>query len=107
MANGGGTITWTSARTREFIAGASTPTWTDDIYLITGTASGTSSKGNSFTAQTIDPIRKEMACYFIVSGSIEFIPSGKAVRVIDFGNGNCDNQATVTINGTVYNITLK
>ena len=40
-ANNGGTITWTSNRTREWVAGESTPIWSDDEYLITGTASGT------------------------------------------------------------------
>jgi hypothetical protein len=29
------------------------------------------------------------------------------MRTIDFGNGTCDDLATVTINGKVYNITLK
>ncbi len=106
-ANGGGTITWTSQRTREYIQGANTPQWSDDVYLITGSASGSSSKGNSFTATIINAVRKEMACYFLVSGTVEFHPSGKATRTIDFGNGTCDNLATVTINGIVHNITLK
>ena len=106
-ANGGGTISWTSQRTREFILGSSTIPWGDDVYLITGSASGTSSKGHSFTATITNAVRKELACHFLVSGTIEFNLSGKAMRTIDFGNGTCDNQATVTINGNVYNITLK
>lgn len=107
VANGGGTITWTSQRTREFIAGASTSTWADDVYLITGTASGTSAKGNTFTATITNPVRKELACHYIVSGTIDLTPNGKLTRTIDFGNGACDNKATVTINGTTYNITLR
>jgi len=107
QANGGATISWVSQRTREFIAGASTPTWTDDVYLITGSASGSSSAGKSFTATITSPVRKELACHFLVSGTIEFNPSGKATRTIDFGNGACDNDATVTINGKVHHITLK
>lgn len=107
QANGGGTITWVSQRTREFVAGASTPAWADDVYLITGTASGISSTGKSFTAETTSPIRKELACHYIVSGTINFTPSGKFTRSIDFGNGACDNLATVTINGNTYTITLR
>jgi hypothetical protein len=106
-ANGGGTITWTSQRTREFIEGASTPQISDDVYLISGTASGSSSSGRSFTASTITPVRKEMSCSWLVSGTIEFNPSGKPTRTIDFGNGNCDNKATVTINGNSFQITLR
>ena len=105
-ANGGGTITWTSARTREWIAGENTLIWSDDVYLITGSASGTSAAGLSFTAVINSPLRKELACRYIVSGSIAITPQGKATRLVDFGGGSCDNQATVTINGQVHSITL-
>jgi len=105
-ANGGGTITWTSTRQREWIAGESTPTWSDDVYLITGSASGTNAHGNTFTAQITIPLRRELSCHHFVSGRFDLTPTGKATRTIDFGNGACDDQATVTINGNVYNITL-
>jgi hypothetical protein len=39
-------------------------------------------------------------------GVLEHTPSGKAMRTIDYGNGACDDQATVTINGNTYTITL-
>jgi hypothetical protein len=39
-------------------------------------------------------------------GLLQHTPGGKATRYIDFGNGACDSDATVTINGTNYNITL-
>ncbi len=105
-AGGGGTITWTSSRQREWIAGEGTPTWLDDSYLITGSASGTSATGNSFTASITSALRKNIGCRYLVSGTLALTPSGKATRYIDFGSGACDNQATVTINGNVYNITL-
>ncbi len=105
-ANGGGTITWTSSRTREWIAGESTPTWSDDEYLITGSASGTNAAGNSFTAAITTPLDVKLNCHYIVAGAFSITPSGKPTRSVDFGNGVCDNQATVTINGNVYNITL-
>jgi hypothetical protein len=102
----GRTINWTSNRDREWILGESTPTRFDDVYLITGTASGSSSTGNSFTATTISPLRYEVSCHHLVSGSLSITPSSKPVRTVDFGSGSCDNQATVTINGNVYTITL-
>jgi hypothetical protein len=36
------------------------------------------------------------------------MPAGKATRTIDYGylNGNCDNLATVTINGVTKTIIL-
>lgn len=105
-ASGGGTITWTSARTREWIVGELTPAWSDDVYLITGSANGTSASGNSFTMAITTALRKEIGCRHLVSGSLTLTPSGKPTRYINFGSGACDNQATVTINGNIYNITL-
>lgn len=105
-ASGGGTITWTSTRTREWIQGELTPTWFDDVYLITGSANGTNAAGNSFSMAITSALRKEIGCRHIVSGQLTLTPSGKPTRYVDFGSGACDNQATVTINGNVYNITL-
>lgn len=102
----GGTITWTSNRTREWIAGESTWTWGDDIYLITGSANGTAATGNSFTVNITSALRKEIGCRHFVSGKFEMTPSGKATRYVDFGTGACDNAATVTINGHIYNVSL-
>ncbi|MCW3085663.1 MAG: hypothetical protein JWP12_3029 [Bacteroidetes bacterium] len=102
----GGTITWTSNRTREWIVGESTSTWSDDVYLITGSASGTSAAGISFTLNITSALRREIGCRHFVSGSFALTPSGKATRYVDYGTGGCDNSATVTINGNVYNITL-
>jgi len=105
-ANNGGTITWTSVRNREWIAGENTPTWFDDVYLITGSADGTSAAGNSFNATITSALRKEIGYKHIVSGILNITPSGKATRILNFGNGVRDDKATVTINGNVYNITL-
>lgn len=107
LANNAGTITWVSSRNREWIAGYVTPTWLDDVYLITGSASGSKTPGNSYTALIINPLRKEIGCKHFVSGSLEITPTGKATRTLDYGNGICDNIATVTINGKVFTIILK
>ena len=110
LANGGGTVTWVSSRTREWIAGYTTfgpGNWADDVYLISGSASGTSASGNTFTANITSPLKRDFSCpRWFISGTVDFTPSGKPVRTIDFGPGTCDDQATVTINGTVHTITL-
>lgn len=104
--NNGGTISWVSDRLREWTEGENTSVWSDDIYLISGTASGSHSNGNSYTAAITTPLKVKMNCHWIVSGGLNLTPAGKPTRSIDWGNGTCDNQATVTINGNVYNITL-
>ncbi len=110
----GGTISWVSTRDREWIAGSSTPIWTDDVYLITGSGSGTRADGTTFTAVISSALQVEICTmagttyprHRIVSGIINITPSSKPVRVINYGSGACDNQATVTVNGNTYNITL-
>jgi hypothetical protein len=106
-ANNGGTVIWKSERVREWIEGSTTPVWNDDVYLVTGSASGTSATGNNFTLTILHALRKEIGCRHFVSGQISLAPDNKAVRLIDYGNGVCDNEATVTINGKSHIITLK
>lgn len=108
-ANNAGTLTWQSTRQREWTAGESTLSWQDDMYSITGTASGTSSGGGSFQSNITSPLIRNMApgCRrYFTAGTIAHTPAGKATRYLDYGNGTCDDQATVTINGNTYPITL-
>lgn len=106
-ANAGGTIIWKSNRSREWIAGESTLSWNDDVYLITGSATGTSATGRNFTLTILTALRKEIGCRHFVSGQLSLAPDNKLTRLIDYGNGTCDNEATVTINNKTYTITLR
>ena len=107
------TITWSSDRVRTWIEGASTSYATDglngvldDVYLVNGTASGINRKGKAFTAKTTKDLRIELSCHYIVEGVIEITPDQMQSATIDFGNGSCDDQATVTIGSKVKTITL-
>lgn len=105
----GGTASWNATRTIEWIEGDATPTDPkDDVYLISGNASGTSVKGVTYTASTDPnkPLRIALACQWIESGAISLTPNGKKTRTIDFGTSGCDNKATVTIDGKTYNVTM-
>lgn len=105
----GNKLTYTSVRTREWVAGESTSglfKWTDDVYSITGTASGTSFDGTQFTSTITSPLIVALNCRWIEKGIVEFTPSGKLKRTIDFGNGDCDNKITVSIAGLSFNILL-
>jgi hypothetical protein len=108
-ANAAGSISWQCTRQREWLTGESTLIWSDDTYSITGNASGTTANGNTFTSTITSPLIRNMAIgcrRHFTQGVLEHTPGGKATRYIDYGNGACDNQATVTINGNVYSITL-
>ncbi len=108
-AGGAGTSSMVSNRTREWIAGSSTPNWSDDVYLISGTASGLTRTGNAYTMSTSQPLKKEIGWRHFTDGILQFTPSGKFTRSIDYGyvNGERDALAQVTINGYVFNIQLR
>jgi|ERR1035437_411518 hypothetical protein len=80
-----------------------------------GNASGTTANGRSYSANITSQLVRDRACspdvnhpghHPFIQGTIDFSPSGKATRTIDYGNGNCDLNATVTINGHSHAITL-
>lgn len=110
-ANNAGTLTWKATKYREWTAGHSTPKVIgDDIYSVTGNGSGTRPDGSTFAMDIVQPlIRKmELGCRkHFVKGQIKITPSGKPERLVDYGDGTCDDQATVTIKGKIHNITLK
>lgn len=108
LANGGGTITWNSNRARVMTAGELTPIWSDDVYSITGSATGVSAKSSSFSATITNALIKKMNCRWIVQGTFDFDPgNGKPIRTVNYGNGACDDVATVTIKGKTYTIQLR
>src|SRR6185369_4952907 len=94
----GQTMTWISSRQREWIAGAGTPVWLDDEYMITGSANGTSFNGTSYTLSITQALHVDLSCRWIRDGKFDFTPGARATRHFDYGSGNCDNNATVTIN---------
>ncbi|HRZ41878.1 MAG TPA: hypothetical protein P5228_04150 [Bacteroidales bacterium] len=83
-----------------------TPALLDDKYLITGSASGTSAANVSYTMLITTPLQKNIGCKHFVSGVMEITPSGKPTRIIDYGNGICDNIITITVNNHTFTVYL-
>ena len=107
-ANNGGTVTWKSSRTREWLVGEDTKKdWTDDEYSITGGSSGTSANGSVYNSTIKTALHRALKCNWFDTGVIEINQIGKVLKTIDFGSGSCDADATVTINGKSYPITMK
>lgn len=111
LANNAGTITWASQRQREWTAGESTPLlWSDDMYSITGTATGVSAAGENFTVNITSPLIRNMqvGCRrHFTQGTMDVTPGTRPTRSIDFGSGACDDIAVVTINNRSYTIHLR
>jgi len=107
LANNGGTITYQSAHHFEQLEGENTPFIVDDnVFAITGYAAGTTVFGQAFSNVITTALIYKPICTYFVSGVIEITPAGEPVRVLDFGNGECDNLATVTVNGYTINLIL-
>jgi len=90
-------------RTREWIAGSNTPRIkADDVYSITGGATGSNSAGLTFTRTITKPITVALNCDWNEAGTVQTVytknGSSKTV-VLDFGDGTCDNVATVSVDG--------
>lgn len=102
----GQSFNWSSQRTRQMVAGYNTLTRIDNVFHISGNTNGTRLNGKTYTATITSPLVIKNNCNWIVEGKVNITPLGIATRTLDFGNGICDDQATVSANGNTYNITL-
>lgn len=93
------TSQWNSSRVRTWIIGDNSATIWDDVYLITGHASGIGRNGTPYDISITNALRAEIGCQWIVSGTMVLSPENYDNRTIDFGNGECNNGFTVTVNG--------
>ena len=108
-----GTITYSANRTRTWTAGEQTLLQrNDDVYLIRGTANGTSIGGASWSS-VIDndhPLRKEIGFPHFTRGIVNVTGMGDAASnfSIDYSylDNNRDNLARVTSGGNTYTIKL-
>lgn len=94
-------------RTREFAEGYNTPNPHDNVWLITGSWTTTRFNGDQYVVNITQPLRKEFDCRWYVSGTMQIVKNGRTF-VLDFGNGTCDDEATLTLpNGQTRTIHLR
>ena len=94
-------------RVRTWIAGYDTPReiW-DDAFSITGETWGINCNGQSYLHTITTPLIHERSCRWIVEGVVSSVVDETDI-VLDYGNGECDNLATVTIQGETRTIKLR
>ncbi len=105
---------WNSHKVITQVEGLGTVLPNDDIFKVEGSASGKVKRGALIVlweSVIIEPLFKRFNCRWIVKGRVRTVrvntpSSGPWVAVLDFGAGNCDNQAVITINGIPHQITL-
>ncbi|MGF1586447.1 MAG: hypothetical protein ACFCUM_14070 [Bacteroidales bacterium] len=96
-----------SERIRTLAEGFETPFYHgDDLILIEGFVNYRFSNGRSFIKTIIKPLTKTGACRFITSGTVTFTLNGEEFAELDYGDGTCDDVATITKNGETRRITI-
>lgn len=95
----GDTFTWESQRTNEWRI-------LQGEFGMTGSASGVNRNGRAFDILITDELVAKTGCKWIVSGTFELTPEDLATRYVDYGDGACDNKATVTINDNEYEVNM-
>ena len=77
--------------------GRSTVTAIDDNFLYHGSGNGLAQNGVIYTFSNTQWIDLQSDCEYESSGLITLVSSNRQNRVLNFGNGNCDNKMVVSI----------
>ncbi len=99
------TATRDGLRIAEWVEGVGSGTWMDNVYHITGNWSTVFSNGFTRTGEVTETLVRELSCLYLVSGTLEIQQEG-FTGAIDWGTGECDNLATLIVNGQEYPIIL-
>jgi hypothetical protein len=105
---------WNSHRVITQTEGNGTMLPLDDVFKITGTARGKVKHGNmlyAWVSEITEPLIKKFTCRWISKGIIRVKRENLSdtsvwVATLNYGNGNCDFLATLTINGVDHSIQL-
>lgn len=106
---------WTSNRVITQVEGNGTPLYPlDDIFKITGSAHGQVKHGDliyAWRSEITEPLIKKFTCPWISRGIIKvrretLSTNSQWVATLDYGAGDCDFLATLTINGVTHQIKL-
>ncbi|HSC53133.1 MAG TPA: hypothetical protein VLC98_05935 [Phnomibacter sp.] len=106
----GAYIKWDALHTTTMVGGMNTPlNPRDDEWSITGGARGElvfGTRNLTWSREITEPLHKAVACHWIDKGIVK-IQHNNHQALLDFGNGTCENKATITINGVTKEITLR
>jgi len=74
----------------------------NDEVSVTGNANGSRRDGSTYNVEILERITYKRDCrrarIFVPVSGVKQITSGENVAVLDYGDGECDNLATLTIN---------
>ena len=77
----------------------------DDVFSLHGTASGNDANTQPFGLEITLSLILPSECSYITTGMLVVSPVNFNSGTVDYGTGNCDRQATMEVEGEVFNFT--
>lgn len=106
--DGGSVLNRVGSEVRTWTAGLATQKErNDDVIETSGSVKVTSSDGNTYSKTITKNLVHKGECHSIVQGTVEYKQNSTLLATLDYGDGTCDNIATLTAGGTTTEIQLK
>lgn len=107
----GNIIAWNSSKTISQTDGLGTPQFPlDDIFRIEGETTGSNTREGQqidWSTTITQPLIKKFSCRWIVQGVVKMQKGADRIAELNYGDGTCDNKATITAQGVTREITLQ
>lgn len=104
-----GSVEWKTDRQFIWLEGSETKSSDDDVFSVNGNANGKSSGGTAFEVLMVESVMISNSCEYISKGVVQIEADLDAIvkkAIIDYGDGECDNKAIVTMNNEDEEIEL-
>ena len=100
------TITWVCEKFSEQVEGGATLLFADDVWAVTGSGSGINLDEKSYTMEITTALVYKNGCFYPLSGIMEISTEGEDLKVINYGDGECDNIVTVSVGNVTETVEL-
>lgn len=109
----GQTFKWRCDMDRTWASGADTDysdgglsAMEDDVFELNGRGGGNDANTHPFSMEITEALQLGSDCAFIKGGKLEVTPENYNTGTVDYGRDTCDIQATMEVDGEVFNFTL-
>lgn len=100
-------ISYYASRKKVWLSGLNTPyDLSDDVYEINGSGSLKMANNAYFDYNILSALIVSLNCKYVKQGVLQVIPRDGHARTVDYGGGDCDEDATMEVNGRVFGIKL-
>ncbi len=98
-------VIWNGTLVRKWIAGYATNDRSDDVFSVSGSANLTRPNGHQFTFNISSALQFALNCDYAESGVVN-VNGLAGARILNYGGGNCDALAQITIGAVVNGVNL-